>query len=87
MSPPATHAAHRMAAPAWYNLRVNPFGGNLCGKEFMGNLGIPELLIILCIIILVFGANRLPEIGRGIGRGIKNFKEATKDGAEPAEKS
>ena len=53
----------------------------------MGNLGIPELLIILCIIILVFGANRLPEIGRGIGRGIKNFKEATKDGAEAAEKS
>ena len=37
--------------------------------------------------ILVFGSNRLPEIGRGIGRGIKNFKEATKDGAEPAEKS
>jgi sec-independent protein translocase protein TatA len=54
----------------------------------MGNLGIPELLIILCIIILVFGANRLPEIGRGIGRGIKNFKEATKGGdAEEAEKS
>jgi sec-independent protein translocase protein TatA len=53
----------------------------------MGNLGIPELLIILCIIILVFGANRLPEIGRGIGRGIKNFKEATKDSTEGAEKS
>jgi sec-independent protein translocase protein TatA len=53
----------------------------------MGNLGIPELLIILCIIILVFGANRLPEIGRGIGRGIKNFKEATKGSAEEAEKS
>jgi sec-independent protein translocase protein TatA len=53
----------------------------------MGNLGIPELLIILCIIILVFGANRLPEIGRGIGRGIKNFKEATKGGPEEAEKS
>jgi sec-independent protein translocase protein TatA len=68
---------HRMAAPKWYNLR---------GKESMGNLGIPELLIILCIIILVFGANRLPEIGRGIGRGIKNFKEATKEG-EGAEKS
>jgi sec-independent protein translocase protein TatA len=61
---------------------VNPHG-----KELMGNLGIPELLIILCIIILVFGANRLPEIGRGIGRGIKNFKEATKGGPEEAEKS
>ena len=42
-------------------------------------LGVPELIIILLIIILIFGANRLPEIGRGIGKGIKNFKEAGKD--------
>jgi sec-independent protein translocase protein TatA len=53
----------------------------------MGSLGIPELLIILCIIILVFGANRLPEIGRGIGRGIRNFREATKGESETPEKS
>lgn len=46
-----------------------------------GRMGLPELLIILFIIILIFGANRLPEIGRGIGRGIRNFKDATKDGA------
>ena len=45
----------------------------------MGKIGIPELLIILTIIILIFGANRLPEIGRGIGKGIRNFKDATKD--------
>ena len=45
----------------------------------MGRLGIPELVIILFIIILIFGANRLPEIGRGIGRGIKNFKDATRN--------
>jgi sec-independent protein translocase protein TatA len=45
----------------------------------MGRLGIPELLIILTIIILIFGANRLPEIGRGIGRGIKNFKDSVKE--------
>jgi sec-independent protein translocase protein TatA len=45
----------------------------------MGRLGLPELLIILVIIILIFGANRLPEIGRGIGKGIRNFKDATKD--------
>jgi sec-independent protein translocase protein TatA len=49
----------------------------------MGNIGIPELLIILAIIILIFGANRLPEIGRGIGRGIRNFKDATKEGTGP----
>lgn len=45
-------------------------------------LGATELLIILAIIILIFGANRLPEIGRGIGRGIKNFKESIKEGPE-----
>ncbi|MEO6239230.1 MAG: twin-arginine translocase TatA/TatE family subunit, partial [Vicinamibacterales bacterium] len=45
-----------------------------------GSLGLPELIIILLIIILIFGANRLPEIGRGIGKGIKNFKESTRDG-------
>jgi sec-independent protein translocase protein TatA len=45
----------------------------------MGPIGLPELLIILVIIILIFGANRLPEIGKGIGKGIRNFKEATKD--------
>jgi len=44
------------------------------------NLGVPELIIILAIVILIFGANRLPELGRGIGKGIRNFKDATKDG-------
>ena len=44
----------------------------------MGRLGIPELVIILVIVILIFGANRLPEIGRGIGKGIRNFKDANK---------
>jgi sec-independent protein translocase protein TatA len=42
----------------------------------MGRIGIPELLIILAIIILIFGASRLPEIGRGIGKGIRNFKDS-----------
>lgn len=46
----------------------------------LGPIGIPELFIILAIIILIFGANRLPEIGRGIGKGIKNFKESTREG-------
>jgi sec-independent protein translocase protein TatA len=45
-------------------------------------LGIPELLVILAIVILIFGASRLPELGRGIGRGIKNFKDASREGAE-----
>jgi sec-independent protein translocase protein TatA len=46
----------------------------------MGRLGMPELLIILLIIMLVFGANRLPEIGKGIGRAIRNFRDAEKEG-------
>jgi len=49
------------------------------------SLGIPELIVILIIVILIFGASRLPELGKGLGRGIKNFKEATHDG-EKAEK-
>jgi sec-independent protein translocase protein TatA len=44
-------------------------------------LGIPELLVILFIIILIFGASRLPDIGRGIGKGIRNFKDATREGS------
>ena len=46
----------------------------------MGSLGFPELIVILVIIIMIFGANRLPDIGRGIGKGIRNFKEATREG-------
>jgi sec-independent protein translocase protein TatA len=44
-----------------------------------GPIGLPEMLIILAIVILIFGANRLPELGRGIGAGIKNFKSSVKD--------
>jgi sec-independent protein translocase protein TatA len=44
-----------------------------------GPIGLPEMLIILVIIILIFGASRLPEIGKGIGQGIKNFKSSVKD--------
>jgi sec-independent protein translocase protein TatA len=47
----------------------------------MGPIGIPELLVILLIVILIFGASRLPELGRGLGKGIKNFKDATREGA------
>lgn len=43
-------------------------------------LGIPELVVILVIFLLLFGASRLPELGKGLGKGIKNFKEATRDG-------
>jgi len=45
----------------------------------MGSLGLPELLVILVIVVLIFGANRLPQLGKGVGSAIKNFKEGMKD--------
>ena len=42
-------------------------------------VGFPELMVILVIVILIFGANKLPQLGKGIGSAIKNFKEGMKD--------
>lgn len=45
----------------------------------MFGIGMPELIIILVIILIIFGAGKLPEIGSGIGKGIRNFRKATKE--------
>jgi len=44
----------------------------------MFRLGVPELLIIGIIVLFLFGGKRLPEMGKGIGEGIKNFKNSIK---------
>ena len=45
----------------------------------MFGVGLPELLVVLLVCLLLFGANRLPEIGRSLGEGIREFKRAIKD--------
>ncbi len=52
-----------------------------------GSLGMPELLVILVIVIFVFGVNKIPQLGKGLGEGIKNFKSALRAGQEEPDKS
>ncbi|HXG57917.1 MAG TPA: twin-arginine translocase TatA/TatE family subunit [Thermoanaerobaculia bacterium] len=47
-----------------------------------GSFGIAELLLILFIVIIIFGASRLPQLGKGLGEGISNFREGLKKGKE-----
>lgn len=45
----------------------------------LGGLGAPEIIIILIIILLLFGGKKIPELMKGLGRGVKEFKDASKD--------
>jgi sec-independent protein translocase protein TatA len=47
-------------------------------------LGTPEILAILAVVVLLFGAAKLPQLGKGLGEAIGNFKKAKKDGEEAA---
>jgi sec-independent protein translocase protein TatA len=52
----------------------------------MGSLGWPELILIALLVIVLFGARRLPEIGKGLGEGIRSFRTAMKGEDEPDRK-
>lgn len=45
----------------------------------MGSIGMPELIVIFLVILLLFGSKRLPELARGLGKGIREFKKATSE--------
>ncbi len=64
-----------LAASAWSRSLMQT------GDPMFG-LGMPELLIILVIVVVVFGASRLPKIGDGVGQMIANFRKTTKKAAE-----
>jgi sec-independent protein translocase protein TatA len=48
----------------------------------MPHLGTTELIVILVIVILIFGVNKIPQLGKGLGEGIRNFKSSLKAGQE-----
>jgi sec-independent protein translocase protein TatA len=48
----------------------------------MFGLGFPELVLILVIVVLIFGTSRIPELGRGLGEGIRNFRKGMKGDEE-----
>lgn len=51
----------------------------------MGNIGISELLLLIFLVLLLFGARRIPEIGASLGKALKEFRKANRESGEPPE--
>jgi sec-independent protein translocase protein TatA len=67
-----------------YDLPEGKISGKNGEVNMLGGLGWPELLIIAVIVLVIFGAGKLPEIGGGIGKAIRGFKDAVKGAPEEA---
>lgn len=50
-----------------------------------GTIGMPEILLLLVIVVIIFGASRLPQLGRGLGEGIRNLRSALRGGGSNGE--
>ena len=51
---------------------------------FLGMLGAPQIILIIAVVLLLFGGRKIPELMKGLGSGIKEFKNATKEEEDPA---
>ncbi|MBI3585621.1 MAG: twin-arginine translocase TatA/TatE family subunit [Ignavibacteriales bacterium] len=52
----------------------------------MGNLGAPEIILVLVVILIFFGAKKIPELAQGLGKGLREFRKAARDIQEDVEK-
>lgn len=68
-------------------LVVDPAGLSAAASVGRAMLGTPEILAILAVVVLLFGAAKLPQLGKGLGEAIGNFKKAKKEGEEAALRS
>ena len=52
--------------------------------RFLGMIGAPQIILIIAVVLLLFGGRKIPELMKGLGSGIKEFKNATKEDNDPA---
>ena len=57
----------------------------LLANTFLGMIGGPQIILIIAVVLLLFGGRKIPELMKGLGSGIKEFKNATKDEEEKAQ--